>query len=279
MTVNDSTSSSGIAVSRLKFVCFTQPSGFKPRAYGDPVRMRPLVDEIFENSLPALGAETINPGNGPGIIPNLNRLVFQNSYEILGGCYEDRYVIPGVVDGMDNIDAIKEIDEIRGLFKETTIPADPKAGEWIFDGISPMQLFSEENYYLRSTMNNDNFQTNDFDTGTAIFPEVVRSQILAKIPIGNPLYIGSTSENYNNANPPVKQGESRYKDADGTMVTYYIDNGNNLYSILLRSTNETYLQLALTDAFGRSIPESTAEQLNCGFLSYTASFRIDVFED
>ena len=59
----------------------------------------------------------------------------------------------------------------------------------------------------------------------------------------------------------------------------YTDNGNNMYSILLEAKRVSNLRLFVTDSFGRLWPEISTEQIACNAMPFTASMRIDVFQE
>ena len=59
----------------------------------------------------------------------------------------------------------------------------------------------------------------------------------------------------------------------------YTDNGNNMYSILLESKKVNNVRLIVTDSFGRLWPEISAAQIECNAMPFTASLRIDVFQE
>ena len=189
---------------------------------------------------------------------------FSSTFEVLGGCYEKRNMLTGT-------DA-EQFDQLVSMFSVSK--DDPGTNMFTMNGHYNASLMIEENIYLRTNLQSSSFQTSGFDTGSEIFPNIIPSQILAKIPLNNPTFAftkGSTL-------------------ADPSLVTDYVyqrpyelinfrDNGNNMYSQLLQSTHISQLRLFITDSYGRLIPEISPEQIKCNGMSFTASLRIDVFQE
>lgn len=77
------------------------------------------------------------------------------------------------------------------------------------------------------------------------------------------------------------------KDNEYSLYTYerpyeliqYCDNGNNMYSIMLESKKVSSIQLFITDSFGRLWPEISKAQIECNAMPFTASLRVDVFQE
>lgn len=187
---------------------------------------------------------------------------FQNSYELYGGCFvkDD----PGknatlatnanaTVPSFDN-----QWESLRSLF--------------VIDGVLHTSSFNatlqtEENLYLRTDLHNSSFQTAGFDSGNLRAPQVISSRILAKIPLNNPVFaITKTNDDISNYERPYE-------------LLKYIDNGNNMYSILLTSKKISTMRLYITDSFGRLWPEISQAQIDCNAMPFTASLRIDVFQE
>jgi len=186
---------------------------------------------------------------------------FQSTFEILGGCYEDRSSVPGNTLG-------EQFNNLKSMFADVTSPGSAIIG---MQGTSPASLQSEENLYLRTDLNSTGYQTPGFDTG--LQRNVASSLILAKIPLNNPTFAGTRE--FTAANPPALSAQYAYQRP--YEVIYYADNGNNAYSILLSSKKESQIRLFVTDKFGRLIAAND-EQVKCGLMSFTATLRIDTFE-
>jgi hypothetical protein len=193
---------------------------------------------------------------------------FQNSYELYGGCFvkedpgkdatlattapERNATVPSFEDQWDSLRSLFVID---GLLHTSSFNA---------------TLQTEENIYLRTDLHNSSFQTAGFDSGNLRAPQVIASRILAKIPLNNPTFaITKTDE----AQPVVSNYERPYE------LIKYIDNGNSMYSILLTSKKISTMRLYITDSFGRLWPEISQAQIDCNAMPFTASLRIDVFQE
>jgi len=194
---------------------------------------------------------------------------FQDNHEIMGGCNHI------------NQDT-NSFDELTPMYAVTKSGS---AGNPSFElnGFYNATLSSQENLYLRTDLNSTSFQTSGFDTDGQLYPYVVNSQILAKIPIPNPqfTYVQSRTLEYNIALPPVMQaryeGDNRFEEPYN--IIEYTDNGNNMYSILLLAKKLNTMRLYVTDSYGRLIPEISLEQIHCNGMNFTASLRVDVFKD
>lgn len=209
---------------------------------------------------------------GRNVVGGVNRSLnqFQSTWEVLGGCYEDRGVLPGN-------DATDEFENLRPMFPMTS-DGTADTTKYGFGFTAPFNacLQPEENIYLRTNLNSANFQTPGFDTG--LQTNVAQSQILAKIPLMNPTFAGVYEYTFNTADPPVADVSSVYQYERPYEIIYYSDNGNNKYSIMMSQKRTTQIRLFVTDKYGRLIPEMSAEQINCGALSFAASLRIDIHE-
>ncbi len=209
---------------------------------------------------------------GRDVVGGVNRSLnqFQSTWEVLGGCYEDR----GAAAGTDSTD---QFESLRPMFPMTS-DGTQGTSKFFFGFSAPFNacLQPEENIYLRTNLNNANFQTPGFDTGTQT--NVAQSQILAKIPLMNPTFAGVYEYTFNTADPPVAGVSSVYQYERPYEIIYYSDNGNNKYSIMMSQKRTTQIRLFVTDKYGRLIPEMSAEQINCGALSFAASLRIDIHE-
>jgi hypothetical protein len=198
--------------------------------------------------------------------------VFQNSFEILGGCAETRLVVPG-----NTIE--EQYDALQQLF---SVNNPPGTSQYQMTSDYKATLQSEECVYLRTNLQSSNYQTTGFDTGGTRTPEIQPSQIFAKIPLNNPVFAVTDSQFTTDAGAAVPN-----VDAGKSITTYqrpyeflnYEDNGNNLYSLMLDAKKVTYLELRLTDSYGRVIPEASIEQLRCKAMSFSCDLRIDVFQE
>ncbi len=188
------------------------------------------------------------------IIGNDLDAAFNNNFELMGGCYEKRDVLEGTV--------VEQYNELASMYSSAY--ASPK---YTFEGAYNATLETEENIYLRTSLHSSSFQTAGFDSGSTLYPNVISSQILAKIPLNNPVFAY------------VKGGDDEYKYQRPYEVVFFQDNGNNMYSLLLKSKKISTLRLFVTDSYGRLIPEISATQIACDAMAFTCSLRVDVFEN
>lgn len=236
-----------------------------PAPNPNPAKLSTVITDVTEE-IPIKSSilfRAVNSGDNPTIFNDS----FQSTFEVLGGCYEDRGSIPGV-------DASAQFDNMHGLFE--VVQDIVNTEQYTCDGFYPATLQSEENIYLRTDVNSTAFQTPGFDTG--LQTNVASSQILAKIPLNNPTF-AAVNEMYIEPQPhPHSAVERVYLYERPFEVVYFSDNGNNEYSIMLNSKKVSHMRLFVTDKFGRLIPAVSEQQIRCGGLSFTASLRIDIFE-
>lgn len=238
--------------------------------YGSPAKSRVITDQTEE--VPIGSSILFRPSNS-GDNPTVQRDSFQSTFEVLGGCYEDRGKIPGA-------DASAQFDNMHSMM-QVTAPVAPDT-TYICEAFYPATLQSEENVYLRTDVNSTAFQTPGFDTG--VQRNVASSQILAKIPLNNPTFAAVNEWHLvpQATGPPIVPAhsaiESVYLYERPFEVIYFTDNGNNEYSVMLSSKKISHIRLFVTDKFGRLIPSVSQQQIDCGGLSFTASLRVDIFE-
>jgi hypothetical protein len=201
-------------------------------------------------------AFTINNYNGStgslvqDIIGNTSVAAYQDVFEILGGCKNTK----------NDVDTFSSFTDIFS----TTFAAG------IMNAVSYWEasLSTEENIYLRTNLNNTSFQTAGYDTGSNKYPEIVSSNILAKIPIQSGIIDYQTSSGTPDEGA-ITQNKSN--------VIFYTDNGSNIYSMYLQTKNQGSIRLYLTDSYGRALAISSPEMLSCNGIYWTATLRVDVF--
>lgn len=191
---------------------------------------------------------------------------FQSTFEILGGCYEDRGSVPGA-------NGAEEFANLREMFLTS---GDPVDNVYNFTGLMPATLQSEENIYLRTDVNSTAYQTPSFDTGTQ--QNVASSQVLAVIPLPPAQFATTSTWGLSADDPPVPKLLSQTNYDRPFEVVYYTDNGNEMYSVMIASKKISHLRLFVTDKFGRLIPEVSTSQIHCSGMAFTASLRINVYE-
>lgn len=193
--------------------------------------------------------------------------VFQNNFEIMGGCAEIRNVIPGATKA-------ERFTKLYQLYTGTS----PNQINYTFVGDFKATLQSEECVYIRTNLQSSNFQTTGFDTGGAKVPEIQPSQILAKIPLNNPVFaVTDTTTTVGTSPSTTDLGQTSYQRPYEFLN--FTDNGNNIYSLMLDAKKVSFFEIRLTDSYGRPIPEASIEQLRCKALSFSCDLRVDVFQE
>ena len=194
----------------------------------------------------------------PTIIGDDDIYAFQDTHILLGGCKEVR----------------NEVSSVQALTPLLNRTADTPGGTVSFVGYYNMNLSTESNLYLRTDLQSTSYQTAGFDTGDSLFPYIVSSAILAKIPIQPQQH--AWYEEYNPEQNDITGVVNFEADTD---VIRFKDNGNNIFSILMTSKGVSSMRLYITDSYGRPIPEISEQQLNCDAMPFTTSLRVDVFEE
>mgnify|MGYP003643616843 CR=1 FL=1 len=192
--------------------------------------------------------------------------VFQNNFEIVGGCAEIRNVIPGTT----------KAERFTQLYQLYTGTSAAPYINYTFIGDFKATLQSEECIYIRTNLQSSNFQTTGFDTGGAKVPEIQPSQILAKIPLNNPVFAVTDTTTTVSAGT-TDLGQTTYQRPYEFLN--FTDNGNNIYSLMLDAKKVSFFEIRLTDSYGRPIPEASIEQLRCKALSFSCDLRVDVFQE
>ena len=187
---------------------------------------------------------------------------FQDNWQIMGGCKQDKIIDDSFGGTLAQFTALTDMyNKIAG----------PK-----HNGYWRASLATQENLYIRTDLNGTNFQTSGFDANSSLFPYVVSSQILAKIPLSN-----ENTDYVKEYDVPVAPATSaivgRYVYEKPYKLIEFMDNGENLFSVMLPQKHLSQLRLHLTDAYGRPIPIG-AEQLQCSGSPFTATIRCDVME-
>lgn len=177
---------------------------------------------------------------------------FQDNYELMGGCNEQRNIVSSYAD-------------LQKMF--TT---DLSGSTYTMTGEYIASLATEEAIYVRTDLNSTSYQTAGFDTGS-LFPYVVNSQILAKIPITQASFAFQSSSNNDNDTLEEYQFEANCP------IIQFTDNGNNLYSVMLKNKQVSSVRLYITDSYGRLIPEISKKQIKCSALHFTCCLRVDIF--
>ena len=207
-----------------------------------------------------------NPSTVPTFISRIigqdYQAAFQSNWQIMGGCNVDNQTVNLILNtATDTVN----LTALRGMYSTGAT----QTGFW------RAELDTEENIFMRSDINTDAMMTSGFDANSSLYPYIVSSSILAKIPIQSGLSADTYASAINTASPPVIQENYMYQDAHQQIQ--YMDNGNNVYSVLLSQKHLSQLRIYLTDRYGMHIPISQ-EQLSCDGSPFTATIRVDVLE-
>lgn len=207
-----------------------------------------------------------NPSSVPTFISSIigqdYTAAFQSNWQIMGGCNVDNQTVNLISNAATDT---VNLEALRGMYSTGAT----MSGFW------RAELDSEENIYMRSDINTDAMMTSGFDANSSLYPYVVSSSILAKIPVQSGLSADTYASAINTADPPVIQENYLYQDPHKQIQ--YMDNGNNIYSVLLSQKHLSQLRIYLTDRYGRPIPIGQ-EQLTCDGSPFTATIRVDVME-
>ena len=192
---------------------------------------------------------------------------FQDNHEIMGGCNHEN----------QDANTFEDLTSMMNIATSGTA-ANPT---YVFSGFYNATLSSEENLYVRTDLNSTSFQTAGFDTDANLYPYVVNSQILAKIPIPNPefTYVQEYSTSYDNTPAVTGTNIGDYRYERPFQIIEYTDNGNNMFSILLVAKKITSMRLFITDSYGRLIPEISLHQIRCDAMNFTTTLRVDVYKE
>jgi len=206
---------------------------------------------------------------------------FVDTHELLGGCSVDnnesttayvqsqlsdanpvipKFFIPIGTDGQPKI-------------RDFNTPGDYNVTQ-IFETKFQASLRTTEAVYVRTDLPADNFQTASFDTGANLFPFVIKSDILAKIPLPNPIqtYI---IESRKSSVDSSTVAEANYDFQLGWEYITFQDNGD-IFGAMLNTTHLSQLRIYLTDDKGRLLPYQSPEQAKCNEMYFTATLKITV---
>lgn len=152
------------------------------------------------------------------------------------------------------------------------------SGELELKGQYKATLQSEECLYLRTDLPFTNYQTLGFDTGERATPEIQPTQIFAKIPLNNPITVGSLSPVLDADGDPLGKVTTSIFQIPFEYINYK-DDGGDLYSIRLNTPHVNQMRIFLTDSYGRPIPFASQEQGLCKALSFSCDLRIDTMQE
>ena len=201
---------------------------------------------------------------------------FVDTHELLGGCAVDQNDL--TTNDKTAYDQLRTLYGTSGNFGNTE-----------FKGYYQASLRTIEAVYVRTDLSSSNFQTASFDSGNNLYPYVISSTILAKIPTDNPQQIYTneyypTPTNKPAVGPPVGTTYFEpilYSYNDFAVPWEYltfIDQGGNTWGAMLNTNHVSQLRLFITDDKGRLIPWQSDEQRKCNEMYFTATLRITIYE-
>ena len=209
----------------------------------------------------------------PTIVDNITKgfNLFTDTHELLGGCS---------VDTIDNLSSPASLNDITVL-TEMFASSEQNANKTTFTGQFQASLKTLEAIYVRTNLSSSNFQTASFDSGNNLYPFVISSDILAKIPVYEdtvatssetyfPLYTGST-------NPDVLNVQYGYNDETfPAEYISFIDQGGHTFSMMLNTNHVSSIRMFLTDDKGRLLPWQSAGQQKCNQMYFTATLKVTI---
>jgi len=199
---------------------------------------------------------------------SLTEALFVDTHELLGGCSVSQNIYPDTVDGWK---------AMPDMFKTTLTTG------YIGTGFFQASLQTMEAVYVRTNVPSMNFQTASFDSGGSLYPFVISSDILAKIPVNEFGPLASSAQTFypiSTGTPPatemVQYGLDNY--CYGNHYIGFIDQGGNTWTMMLNTSHVASINIFLTDDKGRSIPWQSAGQQSCNEMYFTATLKVTVME-
>jgi hypothetical protein len=212
------------------------------------------------------------PGNIVDVILGANNgWQFVDTHEIVGGCSVQSNLVTTAASAAD-------LSDTSGTIKKLFVPT-RTAGSLqtqTFIGTFQAALRTIEAIYVRTNLPSSNFQTASFDTGGQLYPYVVKSDILAKIPMPNPMgqYSVELKPTPQNAGPEFN---ANYDYQLPWEYISFVDSGD-IFSAMLNVKHVAQINLRLTDDKGRILPFESAEQQSCNELYFTATLKVTVYQ-
>ena len=215
----------------------------------------------------------------PNIVGTITKgsYLFKDTHELLGGCSVNREIgLPSPAVSVD------ELELLRSMFKRTTVVNDPDKAT--FEGYFQASLKTLEAVYVRTNLSSLNFQTASFDSGNNLYPFVISSDILAKIPV----YAGTVATAQETFYPqylppdgatPAELNNVQYGYSDQTFPAEYIsfiDQGGHTFSMMLNTNHVSQIRMFLTDDKGRLLPYESKGQEDCNEMYFTATLKVTI---
>lgn len=203
---------------------------------------------------------------------------FVDTHELLGGCSVQSNNDPGPP-------TLTQLEQITALFDA---PNRNNPNNLAAQGYFQASLKTLEAIYVRTNLSSSNFQTASFDSGNDLYPFVISSDILAKIPIYTGTVATSSETNYpaylenEQTSPdiaPVGTNNVQYGYNDETFPAEYIsfiDQGGHTFSMMLNTNHVSQIRMFLTDDKGRLLPWESDGQKKCNQMYFTATLKVTI---
>jgi len=163
------------------------------------------------------------------------------------GIFNDSYMLFGAK-------PIRNIEVTTVVFGFEEFPAQPK----VYYSWYPALLGTMDEIVVRCQTPGVNLSSYGYDVSPGVVnqnnPSIVPTNILARIPIRETVYIPETA------------------------YIQYIGDGDETFNMLLGVKALNTIRLVLTDSRGRPIPQANEDQADIGSLSFRASLRIDYLQ-
>jgi hypothetical protein len=215
------------------------------------------------------------------ILAGQTQFSFLDTHELLGGCSVQSTKF------LQSPPALSDLDTMTKLFNvQEVISPGVLTGGFIATGLFQASLKTLEAVYVRTNLSSSNFQTASFDSGGNLYPFVISSDILAKIPVMTET-IPTASKSYvpivaavEPPAPPVVNATMTFGSSD--LFTFpaeyisFIDQGGHTFSMMLNTNHVSNIRIFLTDDKGRILPHESEEQKKCNELYFTATLKVQV---
>ena len=197
--------------------------------------------------------------------------IFVDTHELLGGCSVSK------INNLQEPAAFSDINLLTQMFT----PSAESNNKGTYTGHFQASLKTLEAVYVRTNLSSSNYQTASFDSGNDLYPFVISSDILAKIPIYTSTVATSSETNYPlySKSDPIQTLNVQYGYNDETFPAEYIsfiDQGGHTFSMMLNTNHVSQIRMFLTDDKGRLIPWESNGQETCNEMYFTATLKVTI---
>jgi hypothetical protein len=221
----------------------------------------------------------VNKGGNATIVDTITqgKGVFTDTHELLGGCSVS------ATNNLQSPAVYTDLSLLKTMFEVSSVSSDKAT----FEGYYQASLKTLEAVYVRTNLSSSNFQTASFDSGNDLYPFVISSDILAKIPVSDTT-VTTASERYfplyipADTGPPATLAQTtnvQYGYDDCTFPAEYIsfiDQGGHTFSMLLNTNHVSQIRMFLTDDKGRLLPWESDGQDKCNEMYFTATLKVSI---